>query len=653
MENYTKYKLKSSDELASLLADKDNLFVIACNKCFKEFETIDEPECGEFEKIAAENGKTVTGSARVDFLCNKTQTEKQLQEMIPEGTENVIVISCGLGIQTIADLAEKPVYAASNSLNYTGYHGMALTERKCDACAQCYLNVTGGVCPIVDCSKSLVNGQCGGAKNGKCEVDSSKDCAWEKIYRRLEKQGRLEEFLNQPIQLRDYSKVNFKFVNDYVKSIRENRLEGYYGGVHPSERKEATEHLKLQQFPDPETVVIPLSMHAGAPANPVVQVGDTVKVGQKIGEAAGFISSPVHSSVSGTVTAIENHGHATRGECLSVVIQSDGKNTLHESVQPNKDLDSLTPDEIVEIVKEAGIVGMGGAGFPTSVKLKPAKPVDTILLNGCECEPLLTADHRVLLEFADDVIFGLKAIIKAVGAEKGLIVIEDNKPDAIELMKEKAADCSDIDVVVAKTKYPQGAEKMLIKRVMGRQVPRGGLPADVGCVVSNISTTKAIAGAIQKGMPLVERVVTVTGEHVKNPGNVLVKIGTNTKDLLDYCGGETGEDITVKAGGPMMGFVLSDVNVPIMKGSNGIIAVDTDYTKEQPCIKCGRCMDVCPMELSPLYFAKFADEENWQGMKDKNVMDCIECRCCEYICSSKIPLVTKIKAGKNAVRGMK
>ena len=653
MENYTKYKLKSSDELASLLADKDNLFVIACNKCFKEFETIDEPECGEFEKIAAENGKTVTGSARVDFLCNKTQTEKQLQEMIPEGTENVIVISCGLGIQTIADLAEKPVYAASNSLNYTGYHGMALTERKCDACAQCYLNVTGGVCPIVDCSKSLVNGQCGGAKNGKCEVDGSKDCAWEKIYRRLEKQGRLEGFLNQPIQLRDYSKVNFKFVNDYVKSIRENRLEGYYGGVHPSERKEATEHLKLQQFPDPETVVIPLSMHAGAPANPVVQVGDTVKVGQKIGEAAGFISSPVHSSVSGTVTAIENHGHATRGECLSVVIKSDGKNTLHESVQPNKDLDSLTPDEIVEIVKEAGIVGMGGAGFPTSVKLKPAKPVDTILLNGCECEPLLTADHRVLLEFADDVIFGLKAIIKAVGAEKGLIVIEDNKPDAIELMKEKAADCSDIDVVVAKTKYPQGAEKMLIKRVMGRQVPRGGLPADVGCVVSNISTTKAIADAIQKGMPLVERVVTVTGEHVKNPGNFLVKIGTNTKDLLDYCGGETGEDITVKAGGPMMGFVLSDVNVPIMRGSNGIIAVDTDYTKEQPCIKCGRCMDVCPMELSPLYFAKFADEENWQGMKDKNVMDCIECRCCEYICSSKIPLVTKNNAGKNAVRGMK
>lgn len=654
MENYTKYKLKSREELVPLLADKDHLFIIACNKCFKEFETVDEPDCGEFEKLAAEQGKTVTGSAKIDFLCNQIQTEKKLQDLIPEGTEHVFVISCGLGIQTVADLAGKPVYAASNSLNYRGHHGMALTKKNCDACAQCYLNVTGGICPIVDCSKSLVNGQCGGAKNGKCEVDGNKDCAWEKIYRRLEKQGRLEEFLNQPVQVRDYSKVNFKVINDYVKSVREDRLAGYYGGVHPSERKEYTEQLALKRFPDPEVVVIPLSMHAGAPANPVVQVGDTVKVGQKIAEPAAFISSSIHSSVSGTVIAIEPHAHATRGECLSVVIKSDGKNTLHESVKPNKDLDSLTPEEIVEIVREAGIVGMGGAGFPTFVKLKPPKPIDTVLLNGCECEPLLTADHRVLLEFADDVIFGLKAILKTVGAQKGLVVIEDNKPDAIELMQEKVAGCDNIEVVVAKTKYPQGAEKTLIKRVTGRKVPSGGLPADVGCIVSNISTTKAISDAIQKGMPLVERVVTVTGERIKNPGNFIVKIGTNTKDLIDYCGGLTGDDdITIKAGGPMMGFVLSDLNVPIMKGSNGIIAVETDHSVEQPCIKCGRCVDVCPMELSPLYFAKYADQQNWEGMRDKNVMDCVECRSCEYICSSKIPLVSKIKAGKNAVRGMK
>ena len=654
MENYTKYKLKNNDELVSLLAGKDNLFIVACNKCFKEFETVDEPDCAEFEKIVAECGKTITGSAKVDFLCNKTQTEKKLQDMIPEGTENVFVISCGLGIQTVADLAKKPVYAASNSLNYTGHHGMALTKKSCDACAQCYLNVTGGICPIVDCSKSLVNGQCGGAKDGKCEVDCNKDCAWEKIYRRLEKQGRLEEFLNQPVQVRDYSKTNFKVINDYVKASRAERLDGYYGGVHPSERKEFSEHIALERFPDPKTVVISMSQHLGAPANPIVQVGDTVKVGQKIGEAAGFISAPVHSSVSGTVIAVEPRMHATRGsEMTAVVIESDGKNTLHESVQPHGDLDSLTPDEIIDIIREAGIVGMGGAGFPTCVKLKPAKPVDTILLNGCECEPLLTADHRVMLEFADDIIFGLKAILKTTGAEKGIIVIEDNKPDAIEVMQAKVAEIGNIEVFVAKTKYPQGAEKTLIKRVMGRQVPRGGLPADVGVVVDNISTVKAISDAIQKGLPLIERVATVTGEKIKNPGNYIVKIGTSVREMIDYCGGTTEDDVLIKMGGPMMGFELKDLDVPMMRGSNGIIAVEPDETVEQPCIKCGRCVDVCPMELSPLYFSKYADEENWQGMKDMNVMDCVECRCCQYICSSKIPLVAKIKAGKNAVRGMK
>ena len=654
LENYTKYKLKSSDELASVLDGKDNLFVIACNKCFKEFETVDEPDCDEFLKFAADQGKNVTGSAKFDFLCNKMHTERKLQDLIPEGTENVVVISCGLGIQTVADLAGKPVVAASNTLNYRGHHGMALTKKSCDACAQCYLNITGGVCPIVDCSKSLVNGQCGGAKNGKCEVDPNKDCAWEKIYQRLAKQGRLEEFLNQPVQVRDFSKVNFKVINDYVKSIREERLDGYYGGVHPSERKEFSEHIALKKFPDPKTVVISMSQHLGAPANPIVQVGDTVKVGQKIGEAAGFISAPVHSSVSGTVVAVEPRMHGTRGsEVMAVVIESDGKNTLHESVQPHGDLDNLTPDEIIDIIREAGIVGMGGAGFPTCVKLKPAKPVDTILLNGCECEPLLTADHRVLLEYADDIIFGLKAVLKTTGAEKGIIVIEDNKPDAIELMQKKVADIGNMEVFVARTKYPQGAEKTLIKRVMGRIVPSGGLPADVGVVVDNISTVKAISDAIQTGMPLVERVATVTGEKIKNPGNFVIKIGTSVRELIDYCGGFTDDDVLVKMGGPMMGFPLNTLDVPMMKGSNGIIAVEPDETKEQPCIKCGRCVDVCPMELSPLYFVKYAKDENWQGMKDMNVMDCVECRCCQYICSSKIPIINSIKAGKNAVRGMK
>ena len=653
MENYTKYALKSVDELAPVIAEANNIFVIACNKCFKEFENTNEPDCEAFEKIVADQGKTIVGSAKVDFLCNKTQTVKKFDDMIPEGTESIFVVSCGLGIQTVAEMADVPVFAACNSLNYTGHHGMALTKKACDACAQCYLNMTGGICPIVDCSKSLVNGQCGGAKNGKCEVSPDKDCAWENIQQRLAKQGRIAELTAQPVQIRDYSKVNFKVINEYVKAIREKRFENYYGGVHPVEGKEPTEHLALVPFPAPETVVIPLSMHLGAPANACVAVGDTVKVGQKIGEAAGFISAPVHSSVSGTVIAIEDRPHASRGTCLSVVIKNDGLNTVHESVKPNKDLAELSVEEIINIVKEAGIVGMGGAGFPTYVKLQPGKPIEAVLINACECEPMLTADHRVMLEYADDVIYGLKAVMKAVAAPKGVIVIEDNKPDAIELMQAKCENEEGLEVLVAHTKYPQGGEKMLIKYAMNRSVPSGKLPADVGACVSNVSTVKAIADAIKTGMPLVERVTTVTGKYIPNPGNFVVKIGTSAEALVKACGGITTDDCIIKAGGPMMGFPQTTLDTPIMKGSNGIITVDTDNAEAQPCIKCGRCVDVCPMELKPLYFYQYAKEENWEGFKAANVMDCMECRCCEYICSSKLPLVSMIKTGKNAVRGMK
>ena len=651
MENYTKYKLKAHEELEALLEGKDNLFVIACNKCFKEFETIEEPDCETFVTLATQLGKHITGSSKVDFLCNKTQTVKKLEDLIPDGTDNVVVISCGLGIQTVAEIADLPVYAAANTINRTGNHGMALTKKACEACAQCYLTMTGGICPVVDCSKSLLNGQCGGAKNGKCEVSPDKDCAWEKIQQRLAAQGRLEELTSQPVQLRDYSKVNFKVINEYVKNIRAERFEGYYGGIHPTEDIGSTENMSLVPFPAPKTVVIPLSMHAGAPANCIVSVGDHVNVGQKIGEAAGFISAHVHSSVSGTVVAIENRPHATRGTCLSVVIENDGLDTLHETVKPNKALEELTPDEIVEIVKEAGIVGMGGAGFPTNVKLKPNKPIEAVLLNGCECEPLLTADHRLLLEYADDVIYGLQAIMKAVDAPKGIIVIEDNKADAIALFEEKVANIESIEIVTARTKYPQGAEKMLIKRVMGRMVPSGGLPADVGAVVCNVSTAKAISNAIQTGMPLIERIITVTGKHVAKPGNYIAKIGTNVADIVAACGGITKSDATVKAGGPMMGFIQDDLNTPVMKGSNGLVALETDHAEPMECIKCGRCVDVCPMELQPLYFAKLVGDP--AALKERRIMDCMECRCCEFICSSKIPLVTLIKIGKNGVRGMK
>ncbi len=651
--NYTKYALKDNEELKSLLASSDDLFVVACNKCFKEFETVNEPDCDTFVQLASEQGRKITGTVKVDFLCNKLLTEKKLKDMIPEGTKNVAVISCGLGIQTVAELEEVPVLAAANTLNYTGNHGMALTEKTCGACAQCYLNLTGGICPVVDCSKGLLNGQCGGAKDGKCEVDPKKDCAWEKIYQRLEKQGRQKEFLEEPVQLRDYSRVDVKAISEYVKKIRDVRLSGYNGGVHPEENKELAENLPLKKFPEPETVVIPLSMHVGKPAVPVVKAGDTVKLGQKIAEADGFVSSNIHSSVSGTVVAVEPRKHPNRGMVESIVIRSDGKNTPDESVRPNKPLEELSPEEIVDIVKEKGITGMGGAGFPTFIKLKPGKPIDTVLLNGCECEPYLTADHRVLLEYADDVIYGLKAIMKAVDAPKGIIVIEDNKPDAIALLQSRTEGIDNIEVQTVRTKYPQGAEKTLIKNVLKRLVPSGGLPADVGTVVDNVSTAVAISDAIQKGMPLVERAVSVTGEHIANPGNYMVKIGTSVKALIDYCGGITGEDVTVKMGGPMMGFPLTDEEVPVIKGTNGVIAIDTDHTKEEECIKCGRCVDVCPMELAPLNFAKYVKEGNAQALLDNHIRDCFECGCCQYICSSKIPLVERIRTGKKMIMEVK
>ena len=653
MENYTKYALKTAEELNALLEGKDNLFVVACNKCFKEFDTVNEPDLDAFLLLAENQGKTVVGTAKADFLCNETKAKKGIPNMIPENAEHVVVISCGLGVQTVAAIADVPVYSATNTINRGGQHGMALTRKACEACAQCYLGITGGICPVVDCSKSLLNGQCGGAKDGKCEVSPDKDCAWEKIQQRLAAQGRIGELTAQAVQVRDYSKVNFKVINEYVKAIREKRLDGWYGGIHPVEGKEPTEAKPLVRFPAPDHVVIPLSMHLGAPANAIVNVGDYVKMGQKIGEAAGFISAPVHSSVSGKVIAIQDLPHATRGTCPAIVIENDGKDTLDESIVPNKPLEELTPAEIIEIVKNAGIVGMGGAGFPTYVKLNPGKPIDAVLVNACECEPMLTADHRVLLEYADDIIFGLLAEMKTVAAPKGIIVIEENKPDAIALLREKTAGIEGIEVLEVATQYPQGGEKMLIKRALGRSVPSGKLPADVGACVSNVSTVKAIADAIKTGMPLIERVTTVTGKYIPNPQNFIVRVGTSVAELVEACGGISAEDVLVKAGGPMMGFPQTTLDTPIMKGSNGIIAIDNDVTEPQECIKCGRCVDVCPMELKPLHYFKLVGAQDWQGCKDMNIMDCMECRCCEYICSSKLPLVTMIKMGKNGVRGLK
>ena len=649
MEDYTRYRLKKEDELIRLLENKNNLFVIACNKCFKEFTTDDEPEMSEFLKLAAQHGKTIADFQCVDFLCNETLTASKLENNLPPDVSCIVVISCGLGVQTVAGLSELPVFAAADSISFEGRHGMALTAKLCQACAQCYLDLTGGVCPIADCSKSLINGQCGGSKNGKCETDKEKDCAWEKIYDRLSRQNRTGIMADQPVQLRDFSKASSDHVNKYVKIIREKRLDGYYGGLHPPENKEPGEHLPLRRFPTPKTVIIPLSQHAGAPAQPLVAKGDKVKLGQKIGESAGIISSSVHSSISGAVIDVCPHRHPTTGlDVLSVVIESDGKDEPHETVKPCGNLDSLSADEIVAIVREKGIIGMGGAGFPTAVKLVSKNPIDTVLINGCECEPYLTADHRVMLEYPDDVLFGLEAILKATGASRGIISIEDNKQNCIALLESATVDISNIEVLPVRTKYPQGAEKMLIKRALGRKVPSGGLPLDVGVVVSNVSTVKAISDAILKGLPPIERVVSVAGK-IKNPANLIVRVGASVRGIIDYCGGITDSDVTIKLGGPMMGIRVDDTDVPVVKGTNGIVIQETTLSEASSCIRCGRCSDVCPMELLPLYYAQYADKENWEGMGKLSVKDCIECACCQYICPSKIAITDAIKTGKRAL----
>ena len=429
----------------------------------------------------------------------------------------------------------------------------------------------------------------------------------------------------------------------------------FRGGIHPDDGKAMSKDKPIREVLPKGELVYPLSQHIGAPAKAIVVKGDHVLAGQKIAEAGGFVSANIFASVSGTVKAIEARLGVAGGMQESIVIENDG---LYEEVEfsPERKLADISGKEIIEIIKEAGIVGMGGAGFPTHVKYMPKDPsaIDYIIVNCAECEPYLTSDYRRMMEEPEKIVGGLQAAMKIFdGRAKGVLAVEDNKKDAAAKLREAAKGIPDIEVVELKTKYPQGAEKTLIKRVMGRKVPSGGLPADVGVIVDNISTVKAISDAIQKGMPLIERVTTITGEKIKNPGNFIIKIGTSVKELIDYCGGFTDDDVLVKMGGPMMGFPLNTLDVPMMKGSNGIIAIDTDETKEQPCIKCGRCVDVCPMELSPLYFVKYAKEENWQGMKDMNVMDCVECRCCQYICSSKIPIINSIKAGKNAVRGMK
>ncbi len=435
------------------------------------------------------------------------------------------------------------------------------------------------------------------------------------------------------------------------------KLKTFERGVHPSYNKELTADKAVARAGLPGRVIIPLSQHIGAPCEPVVKKGDEVSEGQKIGEATSFVSAPVHSSISGKVKDIVMHPHPSGARALAVVIEGDGETRDWESDGGGFDLDALGPEEIRGLIRDAGIVGLGGATFPTSVKLSPPKGsrIDSVILNGCECEPFLTADHRIMVEESEKVVLGLKAIMKTVGAGSGYIGIEDNKPDAIEAIKAAVSSLApDIRIVLLETKYPQGAEKMLIDAVLGRKVPVGKLPLDVGVVVNNIGTAAAIYEAIRYRKPVIERVVTVSGNGVKEPKNLLVRIGTTFDEVISQCGGLVdGMEKEVLSGGPMMGVAQKTLEVPVVKGTSGITVLAGSEIKpatHKPCIRCASCVDACPMGLMPYKIADMGrlgmtdDFKSWSGLA------CIECGCCSFVCPAKRPLVQWIRVGKVRLR---
>ena len=428
-------------------------------------------------------------------------------------------------------------------------------------------------------------------------------------------------------------------------------IANFKGGIHPDYRKELTASLAINSLPIPGRVVIPLQQHIGAPCEVLVQVGDTVKVGQKIGESKGFVSAPVHASISGKVTAIGPYNHPLGRPVEEVTIEADGIDSRAGDLKLPGDLDSLSADELRALIREAGIVGLGGATFPAHVKLAPPadKPIDLVIINGAECEPYLTADHRLMLEKPEEIVFGLKVMMKILGASSGVIGIEDNKPDALRVMRQAVEGEANIRVAALHTKYPQGAEKMLIYAIARRKVPSGGLPMDVGVVNHNVGTAVAIAGAVKEGKPLIERVVTVTGEGVARPANLLIRIGTLVSDVLKACGGLKEETRKLIIGGPMMGLAQITDDIPVIKGTSGILALtdpDVDLFESRPCIKCGKCVAACPINLVPTFIAQAYEHGMLERAEKLHAADCIECGCCAYICPSRIPLTQLIRLAK-------
>ncbi len=450
--------------------------------------------------------------------------------------------------------------------------------------------------------------------------------------------------------------MKLSFLN---KVFGADEVKTFKGGIHPKDMKADTEGKAIIDITPPGTLVFPLSQHIGAMAKPIVAVGATVLAGQKIAEADGFVSANVHSSVSGKVVAIEPRLHPNGSKVESVVIENDGLNTQCEDMKKYT-FDEATPEIIIAAVKEAGIVGMGGAAFPTHVKLSPSqgKTVKYVIINGAECEPYLTSDHRAMLENAKEIIDGLKLTLKVFGLKEGYIAIETNKPDAIKHMTYCAAKETEysIKIVAVKTKYPQGSEKHLIKAVTGISVPGGKLPVDVGVLVNNIDSCAAVARAVLKGQPLTKRIVTVSGDAIAEPKNFRVPVGTSFEYLVENSGGFSKEAVKLIMGGPMMGMALSSLDVPVIKGSSGLLTFSEDLVKERVqknCIRCGRCVSGCPMNLMPFMIKETVLANDLEGLEKLNIMDCIQCGSCSYVCPAEQNPLGYIRNGKIKLREAK
>jgi len=431
------------------------------------------------------------------------------------------------------------------------------------------------------------------------------------------------------------------------------------GGVHPPENKYSSGEA-IVTLDIPKQVKIHLNQHLGAPATPKVEKGDKVKVGTLIGELKGFISANIHSSVSGTVFKIDEVTDVSGYRRKAVIINTDG-DEWEDSIDRSEDLKkeiTLSSQEIIEKMKEMGIVGLGGATFPAHIKymFPEGKSADTLIINGVECEPYLTSDHRLMLEHPDEIMVGIEIMMKAGKVDRAFIGIESNKPDAIELLSEKAKDHAGIEVVPLKVRYPQGAEKQLIKAILNREIPSGKLPLDVGCIVNNIGTAFAIYEAVQKNKPMIERVVSLTGKELKKRGNLKVRIGTPAKMMLEKLGTELPENTgKIISGGPMMGKAVASLDIPITKGTSGILIMDrseSERAKVMNCIRCSKCVSVCPMGLEPFLLEKLAAKEDFEKCENEDIVDCIECGSCSYTCPSNRPLLDYIRYGKQNVMRM-